>query len=354
MNRRANSRSRTVALGAIPVLAMTFLASTPTVPFTNIRLTVPYAAEAPGPTYNVLGDYDGKQIVTISGTDVDQTSGHLNMTTVSVYSQLTLTQALSRWLFHDDTIVPIEQVFPPNLSEHEVQQQNQAAFTQSESSATLAAMRYLKRPTATEVVGVLDAAAAHGVLEPGDTIVSVDGAAITEPAQVRERVLARKPEENVTVVVKRGEATESKQVKLGKHPETGQALLGITMGAVPADGTKVEYNLEDIGGPSAGLMFTLAVVDKLSPGELTGGKFIAGTGTIEEDGTVGPIGGIKHKVEAAADAGAEVFLAPAANCAEAMSKKHDGLTVLKVNTLEDAVKQLDAYNSGAPVTTCEK
>lgn len=101
---------------------------------------------------------------------------------------------------------------------------------------------------------------------------------------------------------------------LGKNPHTGKGLLGVILVSVPADGATIEYNLEDIGGPSAGLMFTLAVVDKLSPGELTGGKFIAGTGTISESGEVGPIGGITHKIRAAKDAGAEVFLTPAANC----------------------------------------
>ncbi|MDU0478903.1 PDZ domain-containing protein [Staphylococcus chromogenes] len=355
MNRRLQARARTITWGAIPVLAMTFLASCPTVPFTSIPLTVPYAAEGPGPTYNTLADYEGKKIVSISGEEEDKTTGNLNMTTVVVRTQLTLTQALTRWLLHDDTLVPIEQIFPPNMSQDEVQQHNQTEFTQSESAATLAAMSYLHRPTMVEIIGVLDDAAAHGIVRPGQRIVAVDSAPISAPGQVRELVQNKKPGDSIVLdLVDAHGAKESKTVTLGEHPETKKALLGITMGAVPADNLKVEYNLEDIGGPSAGLMFTLAVIDKLSPGELTGGKFIAGTGTIAEDGTVGPIGGIQHKVAAAAEAGAEVFLSPAANCKEAMLKQHDGLTVIKVNNLADAVTQLENYQAGREVTTCQK
>ncbi|WP_047241315.1 YlbL family protein [Corynebacterium epidermidicanis] len=338
---------------------MTYLATAPTVPFTSIPLTVPYAAESPGPTFNTLAEFEGKPIVAVTGTETDPTSGNLNMTTVSVYSQLTFAQALSRWLVHDDTLVPIEQIFPPNLSQTEVDHQNKVQFSQSESAATLAALEYLERPTAVEVVDIVPDSAAQSILMPGDRIVAFAGQPITEPSQVREKVLAGQPGDTVELSVVGAQATpetqpETKTLTLGKNPDTGNAFLGITMGAVAADGTKVEYNLKDIGGPSAGMMFSLAVVDKLSPGELTGGKFVAGTGTIEENGTVGPIGGIKHKVQAAADAGAEVFLAPSANCAEAMSKTHEGLTVLKVDTLAQAIDQLNAYNSGGEVVRCEK
>src|SRR5699024_11147439 len=123
-------------------------------------------------------------------------------------------------------------------------------------------------------------------------------------------------------------------------------LLGISMTSVPVSDTEVTYNLEDIGGPSAGLMFSLAVVDKLSPGPLNGGKFVAGSGTIAEDGSVGPIGGIAHKVRAAKEAGAEILLAPTDNCAEALTADYGDMTILQVDTLEHAIEQMDAYTSG--------
>ncbi|MEJ5928427.1 PDZ domain-containing protein [Corynebacterium sp. H128] len=344
-----NRRSKTVIWGAIPVLAFTYLISAPTVPFTDIPLTVPYAAEGPGPTYNTLADYDGKQIVNIAGAEVDKTTGNLNMTTVSVRTQMTLSQAVARWLFSEDTIVPIESVFPQDMTEEEINQQNQLAFVDSESSATLAAFNYLGRPTVVEIKEVTPDGPAKDHLAAGERIAAIDGIAIHSPDQLRGLVSAKKPGEKVSVTLVDG---GTKEIELGENPHTGTGFLGITMGSVPADDTKVEYNLEDIGGPSAGLMFSLAVVDKLSPGELTGGKFIAGTGTIDAAGKVGPIGGIQHKVRAAKEAGAEVFLAPQDNCAEAMRSQAEGLTVLKVATIDDAIRQLEAYNSGGEVTTC--
>ncbi|WP_337898109.1 S16 family serine protease, partial [Mesomycoplasma ovipneumoniae] len=142
-------------------------------------------------------------------------------------------------------------------------------------------------------------------------------------------------------------------IELGEHPEdAAAAFLGITMTSNSADGVEVTYNLEDIGGPSAGMMFSLAVVDKLSSGELNGGNFVAGTGTIAEDGAVGPIGGIVHKVDAAEELGAEVFLAPTANCEAATSREHGDMTVLAVDSLNHAIEQLAAYDAGGDYQTC--
>ena len=122
--------------------------------------------------------------------------------------------------------------------------------------------------------------------------------------------------------------------------------------AVAPQGGDITISLGDIGGPSAGLMFTLAVIDKLTPGELNGGRFVAGTGTITQDGVVGPIGGIPFKMLAARAAGATTFLVPADNCAEAAANTPDGLALVRVATLDDALAGLDALRAGRPVTGC--
>ena len=145
--------------------------------------------------------------------------------------------------------------------------------------------------------------------------------------------------EDVSVPVRQGESDDA-------------PILGITIKQEPADGTTIDYHLDDIGGPSAGLMFTLAVVDKLTPEDLTDGKFIAGTGTIDADGDVGPIGGISHKIDAAKKAGAMMFMTPSDNCAEAMSGDHDGVVLAKVNNLSDAVTALKDVKVGKKPTTC--
>ncbi|QGU06664.1 Lon protease [Corynebacterium occultum] len=347
-------RSRTLIWGAVPVVLLTGLVSFESIPGTDISLTVPYAAEGPGPTFNTLGDVEGEEVVEISGAEIDEVAGNLNMTTVSVRSGMTLPQVIGRWLTTGDTLVPLEQVFPPNLSPEEVRESNEIAFSTSEAAATVAAMNYLGLPVQVEVAGVLEGVAAEGLVEPGDVILSVDGNEVSEPGQVRSAVLGKAPGESVALAIRRGEEEQTLDIELGEHPQDAAVgFLGITMSSASATGVEVEYNLEDIGGPSAGMMFSLAVVDKLSPGELNGGHFVAGTGTIDEDGGVGPIGGIVHKVAAAEDIGAEVFLAPSANCAEATSRGHGELIILKVDSLREAIDQMDAYANGGDYITCE-
>ena len=150
-----NRRFTTLTFGAIPVFALAALVNLDHIPGTNIALTVPYAAEGPGPMFNTLGKVNDVDVVQITGTDVDHTSGNLNMTTVSVRTNMTLVQAISRWLLTSDNLVPIDQVIPQNKTEEEVNQLNQQAFLSSESSATTAALRYLKKPLEVEIAEVV-------------------------------------------------------------------------------------------------------------------------------------------------------------------------------------------------------
>ncbi|HEX9831497.1 MAG TPA: S16 family serine protease, partial [Mycobacterium sp.] len=137
-----------------------------------------------------------------------------------------------------------------------------------------------------------------------------------------------------------------------KHPEGDQGYLGIGVLDAPWAPFTVDFNLANIGGPSAGLMFSLAVVDKLTTGDLNDGKFVAGTGTITGDGEIGPIGGITHKMLAASDAGATIFLVPADNCAEAKTAQDDGLELIRVENLDEAVAALKTLSAGGERPHC--
>jgi PDZ domain-containing protein len=114
----------------------------------------------------------------------------------------------------------------------------------------------------------------------------------------------------------------------------------------------VKINISNIGGPSAGLMFALGIVDKLTPGDLTGGRFVAGTGEIETNGKVDPIGGVQQKMAGARNAGATVFLTPAANCPDAVRAVPAGLRLIKVRSLSGALDALAALKAGRPVPGC--
>lgn len=340
-------------------MALVSLLGLPRIPGTNINLTVPYAAEGKGPTFNTLGEADGTPVVEIEGEKEDKTSGNLNMTTVSVRTNLTLAQALGRWIKSDDTLVPLEQVLPKGQTPEQVFQQNAASFAASESNATTSAMNYLHRPLETSVLEITDKSPAQNKLRIDDVVTKVDDKKITLPAELADAVKQHKPGDKVTLTVRR----DGKEIRvpitldetpkeLRHNPHESGAFLGVTTVAQPAGDLKVRYNLNDVGGPSAGLMFSLAVVDKLSPGELSGGKFVAGTGTIDADGNVGPIGGITHKIRAAADAGAETFLVPAGNCQEAQSVSDAGAKLVKVDSLDSAVKNLEKINKGEEPETC--
>ena len=129
-------------------------------------------------------------------------------------------------------------------------------------------------------------------------------------------------------------------------------MLGIAVVDAPWAPFTIDFNLANVGGPSAGLVFSLAVIDKLTTGDLSGDKFVAGTGTIDAEGKVGPIGGISHKIVAAHDAGASVFLVPAANCDEAKSAGESGIDLVKVENLGGAVDALKSLSAGGEAPRC--
>jgi PDZ domain-containing protein len=196
---------------------------------------------------------------------------------------------------------------------------------------------------------------ADGKLEPGDQILQVGTTTVTTRADVTTAMSAVSPGQTVAVRVRRegaGDLTET--ITTTTSPtDSSRAFLGITVGEVYRAPFHLEFTLGGVGGPSAGMMLSLGIIDKLTPGELNGGRFVAGTGTITPDGQVGPIGGIEQKLVGARRAGATLFLAPADNCAEVL---HDGipagLTVAKVATLSQAVDAVRAYVAGTAVTPC--
>lgn len=328
----------------IPVLVLVGIAT---------EVTVPFVALGPGPTFDTLGEADGKPVVQIDGVEPDPTSGQLRMTTVGVNDNLTLAQALTAWVGSRYTLAPRETVYPPNVSKDDVRAADQAMFTQSERSAELAALHHLDMPVAVTVAGVGDDAPATGLLREGDRIVAVDGEPVTTAGSVQRAVGAVPPGTELAVRVRRDGVDEDVPVTVASRPgEPDRGFLGITTEEVPEVPFTVTFNLADIGGPSAGLMFSLAVVDKLSPGPLNGGLAVAGTGTIDSDGKVGPIGGITHKLAGAVDDGAAVFLVPAENCAEALTDVPDGLRLVKVESLDGAIDALATVAAGGDAPTC--
>ncbi|AXI79361.1 YlbL family protein [Peterkaempfera bronchialis] len=318
-------------------------------------MKVPYAEMSPGPTYNTLGQQNGKAVISITGRQTYPTTGHLNMTTVQVTSadyQPSLVSVVIGWLRDDVTVVPHDNLYPNHQSEEEAEQQNAEEFASSQDSAKTAALRELGYKIATNVIvdSVIAGSPSQGKLHAGDVIKAVDDTVITEPDQVAEVVSKLKSGQQVvfTVVPDGKPAGDAKKVTITtvKAPDGNRAMVGIQPGTRNILPFTIDIGLQDVGGPSAGLMFSLGIIDKLKPTDITGGKFIAGTGTISDTGQVGPIGGIAMKTIAARNAGAQYFLTPADNCAEAAKDTPGGLTLVKVKTLDSALKALDAIRAG--------
>ncbi|GAB2487343.1 YlbL family protein [Jatrophihabitans fulvus] len=321
-----------------------------------LTLPVPYVILSPGPTYNTIGSTpDGQQIIRIEGTTVRKTSGNLNLTTVGVSTQsITAFEALKGWLAGDEVVVPRSSVYPPGVSEQETDRQNTQDFITSQDNATAAALCELKYPRAFGVIDVLDDGPSKGKLRGGDALLTLDGKDVSTEPKLRAVLADLAPGKAVDVVVKRA----GKPVTLSVAPAAaskGQqgARLGVTVSTTCLAPFTVDLALaNEIGGPSAGLMFALGIIDKVGTEDLTDGRFIAGTGTIDPSGKVGPIGGIQLKMIAARDKGASVFLAPAGNCGDVRGNVPDGLKVVKVETLHGAIVDLEKIEKGQSVPGC--
>ena len=314
---------------------------------------VPYVALGPGPTFDTLGDFDGKPVVAIEGTAVKPTSGHLNMTTVSQRDGLTLGQALAFWASGNDQLIPRDLVFPPEKSRDDIQKSQDADFQRSEDNAEYAALNYLKFPKAVTVEKVTDPGPSVGKLQLGDALDAVNGTKTPTIESFTSLLKATKPGQEITIDYRRKNSPPgTARITLGRNDDRDYGYLGVAVQEAPWAPFVVDFNLANVGGPSAGLMFSLAVVDKLSTGDINGAKFVAGTGTIGPDGNVGPIGGISHKMPSAQEAGATVFLVPADNCDEARTVPGNSMELIKAETLKQTVEALATLTSGGNPPRC--
>ncbi|GIH91353.1 PDZ domain-containing protein [Planobispora siamensis] len=313
---------------------------------------VPYVVLSPGPTENTIGQVKGKPVISITGRETYPTEGEISLVTVAYQggpgSRIDLFTALRGWLDPTIAVVPEETIFPPATTAEQVEEQNTQEMTNSQDDATAAALTELKIPFTSiiTVAGTEKGLPAHGKFTQGDEIVSVDGVPGKDRETVSAAVRKHKVGEQVTFVVKRGGKEMTVTVPTAAAGD-GTPIVGINMGITYRFPFSVNINVGDVGGPSAGMMFSLGIMDKLTPGAMTGGKSVAGTGTITPDGRVGPIGGIQQKMVGARESGATFFLTPAQNCAEALGAVPDGLRLIKVETLHGAVQAMDAVRTGS-------
>lgn len=313
-------------------------------------IPLPYAILSPGPAVNVLGnDADGKPLIEVSGASRYAAGGALDFTTVSVRggpgNRVNVWDVVDAWLRPGSEVFDEATFFPAGATKDQVREENTAEMTGSQQEAIAVALRSIgTRVTERHVVsGVASDAPAHGVIEAGDRILAVDGDEVATLADIQRIVRSHRPGDRLSVEILRDGSRRS--VTAATTAANGRTVLGITLASEFEFPYRVTIHAGDVGGPSAGLMFSLAVRDVLTPGDLTGGKRIAGTGTIDSAGVVGPIGGIRQKLIGARAAGAQYFLAPAANCPELLDTGPE-VTVVKVATFEEALAGVEAIAAG--------
>ena len=321
-------------------------------------IPAPYVIEQPGPVFDTLGDVtiDGElmPMIMIPTQETYPTDGSLRMLTVSVRGN---PDELPNWfeiaaayLNPSRAVVPVETIYPPGSTVDDSSEQGAIDMANSQKEAVAAALTHLGYEFAStlSVADVLSDGPSAGILEPGDIILEVNGETFPDVTGLRAAIAENGVSAPADVLVVR----EGVETTLRINPELSDApeptpVFGILVSSAYDFPFEVTIQLQNVGGPSAGMMFALGIIDKLTPESLTGGQFVAGTGTISATGEVGAIGGIRQKMWGALDSGADYFLAPAANCDEVTGFVPDGLTVFAVETLDDALAALEAISTGA-------
>ncbi len=314
---------------------------------------LPYAVMSPGPTQDTLGTSgaQNKPIIAISGLPTYPTDGTLRFTTVRVEGgpgyPVDAWDILQAWVDPARDVFPVDDVFDPQVTQEQVAEANAVQMEGSQEEATAVARRALGQevPTHVAIAGITDSSKAKGLLKVGDRLDSIDGEPVTTTQALRDALQKKKPGESVSLTVTRAGKEVTVDVPTVEG-QGGRTALGVLLGLDHDFPAKVTIDAGAIGGPSAGLMFSLGIYDKLTPGPLAGGHQVAGTGTIDDEGKVGPIGGIRQKLAGARSDGAAYFLAPADNCNEVVGHVPDGLDVFKVGTFAEARTAVEEIGQG--------
>ena len=330
------------------------------------RKAVPYVTFSPGPTVNVLGKYDDKAIIRVSGHPVYRDKGELRLTTIvptGPSDKVSIPSMVLAWLDPDRAVYPRSSLYGTKDTRQSVKQQSAAQMASSQDNAIAAALSALHVPFVTKVgIAAVEAGGpADGKLKPGDVVVSVNGKDVSGVSEVTEAIRPLPVGSKVTMVVRRDNHLARVNLVTTSAPDDGKASA--VRVSIQAAGYRFPFDValkidQNIGGPSAGMMFAMGIYDVLTPGSLTGGKAIAGTGEIDGEGKVSPIGGIQQKLVGAQSAGARLFLVPADNCAEALAGHYDPdkMRLVKVTDLDDAIDDVKGWvkNPEASLPRCTR
>lgn len=343
----------TALVAAMTVIVLTLVA---------FVVPVPYVTMRPGPVFDTFGDFDGQRMLEVDSTVTTYpVSGTLDFTTVSVTSasaDLSFVDAIRAYFDDDVNVVPRSLVYPEGTTAEQSREASAAQLSSSKDSSRVAALRAAGYtvPQTVVIASVDPEGAAADVLEADDELLAVQGQPVAAPTEAIDLIGALTPGDAVTLTVRRDGVVSDVSVTTRPAPDDPAVpRVGVGLGSSFQFPFEIINNVGDsIGGPSAGSMFALAIYDLLTPGELTGGRRVAGTGEIDAEGSIGSIGGVRQKMAGAASDEVEIFLVPAANCPEAATGSDFGMTLVRIDTLQDAIDALEALadDPDAKVPTC--
>lgn len=321
--------------------------------------SLPYVTYEPGLTLDVLAETEGTEIIQVEGHKTYRDDGELRMTTVYVSqpdARVNLFELMHDWISPEASVYPYKAVYRPDETSEDSRQEGAVEMVSSQDSAiavALVELGYDVEP-AIEVLSVDKGAPADGRLNVRDIFLEVNGKPVSSTDDVVNAVKRAPEGQPVDFVVRR--AGERTAVSVTPRAVDGKQRIGIQFGGGFVFPFDVSVNIDpDIGGPSAGLMFSLGIYDTLTPGSLTDGQVVAGTGTIDADGKVGPIGGIQQKIVGARDAGARLFMVPPDNCADALGAPHGDMRLVEAKTMHSSVQAIQTWvdDHDADLPTCK-
>ncbi len=316
---------------------------------------LPYSVYSPGPTFDILAkDANEAEIIQVAGHQVYRDDGEIRFTTVRSTArddQQSLFQALGAWFDSDRAVIPYDIAHPPDQTAEDEEREGAVSMITSQDTAIAVAMRelgYEVPSDAVQVAHVDENGAAFGKLRVRDKFLEVDGVPVKTGEEIVEAVEQHGAGDPVELMIERDRRKLTVEIEPRLVEVQGedqkQPRIGISLGTGYDFPFEVSIKVDpSIGGPSAGLMFSLAIYDTLTPGSLTDGEIIAGTGELAEDGKVGPIGGIEQKIAAAEDAGAELFFVPKDNCDDVKDLDPD-LTMVRATSMHEALQALESWD----------
>jgi PDZ domain-containing protein len=316
-----------------------------------------YVIERPGQVFNVMGEISGQKVISSDDVAVYESDSRFDITTVSLLGNRESTpswvQVLWAWADPEQIVLPLDEVYPPSLTTAEIRAESSAQMEVSQQDAIAAALSELgyEIPRTLYVASVIADAPSSGILVAGDFVVSAGGRDVVSFDELKSQIQLSEGQPMIIEVIR-----DSQPLSLEITPEKRETdwVIGAMVGYTYDFPVDIQLQLGDVGGPSGGLMFSLGILDTLSEGSMAAGHHVSGTGTINAAGEVGPIGGVGLKMIAAKNSGADLFLVPQGNCEEAIGQIPEGLSVVTVRDLSEALEAIDALTEGnqLPSVSC--